>query len=40
MFAKVLAHAKKEIPEFLIISTILWTIHIVRSWDGKITPIS
>ena len=40
MFAQVLAHAKKEMPEFLIISTILWTIHIVRSWDGKITPIS
>ena len=29
MFAKVLVHAKKEMPEFLIISTILWTIHIV-----------
>ena len=40
MFAKVLAHAKKEMPEFLIISTILWTIHIVRSWDGRITPIT
>ena len=40
MFSKVLAHAKKQMPTCLIISTIIWVINIVSDWDGRITPVS
>ena len=40
MFAKALTHARKHMPQYLIISTIVWTIHIVLNWDGRITPIT